>query len=58
MENYIVHIYRCYEISPEEIAGIVENVAKNENIPFKNFDELVKLMARIPNTAELTFRVE
>ena len=58
MDNYIVRIYRRDERSPKEIAGIVENVGKKEETPFQSFEELVQLMAKFSNTADLKFRVE
>ena len=58
MDNYIVRINRCDSVSPRQISGIVENVRGKETTPFKNYEELLKLMAEIPTAADLTFRVE
>jgi hypothetical protein len=48
MKNYIVWIDRRDGSDRQQIAGIVENVEKRENTTFKSFEELMKLMGKLP----------
>jgi hypothetical protein len=40
MDSYVVRIYRRELHKPQDVAGLVEIVAKEEEQPFANFEEL------------------
>ncbi len=44
MDSYIVRIYRRSGEDPESIAGMVEDVGRNEKKGFANLRELVKIL--------------
>jgi len=44
LESYIVRIYRRDHDKPVEIAGIVESVEAEKKQPFKNMDELSRIL--------------
>jgi len=44
LESYIVRIYRRDDNKPVEIAGIVESIEAEKKQPFKNMDELSRIL--------------
>jgi hypothetical protein len=46
MDSYVVRIYRRETHKPQDVAGLVEIVAKEEERPFANFEELRAILCK------------
>ena len=47
MDNYVVRIYRRNRGNPQNLVGIVEIVANQEEKPFANFEELQSILSTV-----------